>query len=171
VVLASLVALAACDRPSPSAHPAATSRAQVQQVWRELVQCIREHGMPDLPDPTFDDQGHVSFPDDTPRVPEEAQRACSAISDRLPPNAQGGTQPPPPDVMQALVLFAQCMRAHGLPTWPDPDSVGAYPLPPEIIDGGNVKLTLQGAQSQCEQQVPAARGHVHFYDGRNRRGG
>jgi hypothetical protein len=152
--------LAACG---PGQHtPAATSlHDQAAPVWHRLVQCARQNGMPDLPDPTIDDQGQAQFPDGLPQPPDTVRQACQAIYDQLPAQVRGGTGGATPDVAQ-LRQFAQCMRRQGITDWPDPDSNGNFPFPPSLA--GNLKTGPRWPQisaawnGPCKRYNPA--GHI-----------
>ena len=96
--------------------------------------CMRSHGLPNYPDP---DPATGSVPKTGPKelgvavaLYEAAQQACLPLF----PNANGsfeeqeracyqGGSCPPALVQQMLTVgraFAVCMRAHGVPNWPDP---------------------------------------------------
>lgn len=107
----------------------ATQSETPAQIWHELVTCARTHGDPTFPDPVIDSQGHAKFPPGTQPPSQATQQACQSIYNRLPAAARISA---PPDV-QMEIKFAQCMRAHGLSDWPDPDANGDYPLPPDLI--------------------------------------
>jgi hypothetical protein len=123
----SLIALAACG-------PAAPAQSETPaQIWHELVACARAHGDPTLPDPVIDSQGRARFPSGTQPPSQDTQQACQSIYNRLPPSVRNGSNVPD---IQMEIKFAQCMRLHGLPDWPDPDANGDYPLPPDLITTG-----------------------------------
>jgi hypothetical protein len=76
---------------------------------------MRAHGVPAFPDPA----GAAGVPKITPQQVgvsdarfQTAQRACAPLLQ--PAQAQE------PQVMTGLLAFARCMRAHGIPNWPDP---------------------------------------------------
>jgi hypothetical protein len=46
-----------------------------------------------------------------------------------------------------LLRFASCVRAHGFPAWPDPNTHGQFILPPSIP--GSAKLLLESAVRRC----------------------
>ena len=120
-----VLALTACGQN------AAQSQAETPaQIVHELVQCARTHGDPSLPDPVIDSRGRVTFPPGTPDIPPATKQACQSIADRLPASMRGD-HPSAADI-QMEIRFAQCMRTHGLPDWPDPDANGNYPLPPDL---------------------------------------
>ena len=113
--------LAACGQTTQSQAPPAT------QIWHEIVQCLRAHGDPTLPDPTVDSQGRATFPPGTQPPSQATIQACQSIINRLP----AAVRPNTPDI-QMEIRFAQCMRGHGLPDWPDPNADGSFTLPPDL---------------------------------------
>jgi hypothetical protein len=118
-------------------------------VLRELAACFRTHGLRTFPDPVVSRDGVPQFPGSAPRTPSSAQHACSAIAARLP--ARYTTAPPPPSAARyrQLLRFASCVRTHGFPSWPDPNTRGQFILPPNIQ--GGVKLVLEGAVHTCNR--------------------
>lgn len=126
VAAVSIGALVACG-------PAALGQSESPaQIWHELVTCARAHGDPTLPDPVIDSHGRATFPPGTQPPSQATQQACQSIYNRLPASDRGSAIPD----IQMEIKFAQCMRAHGLPDWPDPNSNGDYPLPPDLITTG-----------------------------------
>ncbi len=113
------VGLAACGSTTNSGT---TTNASSQLA---LSQCMRSHGVPDFPDPSAAGGfsiggapgGSTLTVDGTtfggPRF-ESAVKTCKLFG--------GGTSPPPPSAQQRrdAVAFAQCMRKHGVPNFPDP---------------------------------------------------
>lgn len=97
------------------------------QYQQELAysQCMRAHGLADFPDPQVQADGTVrrnievqqgsDLDPSTPRF-QAAQKACQSLV----PAPQSGQRTQQQAQAQAL-QFAQCMRAHGVPTFPDPD--------------------------------------------------
>ncbi len=100
------------------AAPASGSRAEQQTGVLAFSRCMRSHGVPGFPDP--DSSGglpkrQVARLTGSPQFPA-AHRSC----EHLLPN---GGQPTQAQVLQAwadMRSFARCMRAHGVPAWPDP---------------------------------------------------
>jgi hypothetical protein len=67
-------------------------------------------------------------------------------------NAGGGAGTPPASVSPALA-FTQCVRTHGVPNYPDPDSSGA--IPKETSQQLGVSNSrYQAAQSACQHLLP-----------------
>ena len=117
-----LAGLAGCSAPGGSPAATATSaQPDAATIWRELARCVRDNGMPDLPDPQIDSNGQPHFPEGTPEPPERARRACQPIADRL-PGTRRETRPPANISVQ--LRFARCMREHGLTDFPDPEADG-----------------------------------------------
>jgi hypothetical protein len=123
ITAVSVGVLAACG---PAAQPQAETPAQ---IWHELVACARTHGDPSMPDPIIDSHGQATFPSGTQKPSAVTIAACQSIYNRLPASVRGNNAPD----IQMEIRFAQCMRAHGLTDWPDPNANGDYPLPPDLI--------------------------------------
>ncbi|MGH2998964.1 MAG: hypothetical protein ACRDNM_06660 [Gaiellaceae bacterium] len=81
---------------------------------------------------------------------QSAQSACR----HLLPN--GGSGPTATQVQQVRALslkFAQCVRAHGVPSFPDPDSTGRIPDPASVgINQGSPKF--EAANNACAKYRP-----------------
>lgn len=119
--------IAACGGAAPQAGTETPA-----QIWHELVVCARAHGDPTMPDPTIDSHGQATFPPGTQKPSAATTQACQSIYDRLPASVRGNNAPD----IQMEIRFAQCMRAHGLPDWPDPNADGNFPLPADLISSG-----------------------------------
>jgi hypothetical protein len=90
-------------------------------------QCMRAHGLADFPDPQIQADGSVTrdievqkggdLDPGTPRF-QAAEKACQSLV----PAPQSGQRTQQQAQAQAQALaYAQCMRAHGVPAFPDPD--------------------------------------------------
>ena len=137
---------AATPTPSPNAR-------QVAALYRELAQCIRQHGVPNLPDPVQNPEtGDWELPPGTAKPPDTAMAACKSITDRMPVPPGKQQRPPTAAEMAKLKRFAQCMREQGLPDWPDPNENGAFPLPQSIERLGKRGFLRQF--QACKQYSP-----------------
>lgn len=147
VGLAVAAAAAGCGGGHPA--PAAGNAQQPDVSTQQLIQCFRQHGVPNYPDAQFDpNDGRWHLPDHRPDLPPSAQQACAPL---LPQITEG---PRLPDTQfQQLVRFATCMRQHGFPDWPDPGVDGVFALPGRIIDSGNLKDRTQ----VCAADLPDGR--------------
>jgi len=81
----------------------------------QFADCMRSHGVPNFPDPGH---GSGNSPQDNPQSP--AFKSASTTCDKLQPG--GNTPPPKPSKSRQLAMlrFAECMRKHGVPNFPDP---------------------------------------------------
>ena len=115
---------------------------------RAAVACARRHGMPSVPDPTLGANGQVTFAGGAPTPTPEVQSACAAQIRAA--QAASSTLPTlSASDMQALLTWAACMRANGLPRWPDPNSQGEFHV--KEADAGNLTTYPAGGKG-----VPAA---------------
>jgi hypothetical protein len=177
---AALVLLAACGgSPANTTGPSNTTGGPSNttggtahsQSAVAFSQCMRSHGLPDYPDPDSSGtlpKASAQLLGVSSSVFDAAQRACQPL---LP--ATGGSLTassiqqcylafvcPQALVQQALSagrVFAQCMRSHGVPYWPDPtvDAQGRplfninvpRPQPAQVTAAGNECTRLDPAGS------------------------
>ncbi len=168
LLLAAFAVLAGCSAQGGSNGATATTRSQdVAAAVREVVQCMRDNGMPNLPDPRFDSNGQPQFPGGDPGdPPPQAERACKPIYDRLPPSPSqddGADRDRPPTDMPALLRFARCMRAHGVPDFPDPKPDGTFPVAGTSLERGKTPENKRAGQA-CRQLNPDPQGRIHGSD-------
>ena len=154
VALALTAALAACGGSSKASTSSANASSQ-QRFVAALTQfsgCMRRHGIP-VPDPN--PQGVISGSQalqqqyqDTPEG-QAALRACSNyLQAEVPQRTAAQTQ----EYRHAQLLFARCMRAHGIQV-ADPAPNGD--LNPAGFDKGSPQF--QSAASACAYLRQAAR--------------
>ncbi len=55
---------------------------------------------------------------------------------------------------QKLLAYSGCVRSHGVPDYPDPDSSGGFSAKPTAQQLGVSDSQLQAAQSACTSLVP-----------------
>ena len=155
---------AGCGGGSAGQHasgPAASGTEQAMTVMRDLARCIRSHGMPGWPDPVLNPlTNQPDFPPGAPRVPPNIQQACQSIASRLPPQAQT-SQPPTAASMQALLRFARCMRSHGVVGWPDPNTLGEFPMTQQMSAQFKGPAD-QSAVRTCIRYVPGGSQYLQF---------
>jgi len=165
-VLIGMGAMAGCGNggpaASPSPSPSGMSDAQLQVLVNNLVQCVRRHGAPGMPDVPVR-SGHIVLPNEntvdqaTLRNVDAARAACKAVEDRIPAavlqKAGGRGDAPSAADVPKLRQFAQCMRQNGEPDWPDPKADGTFPGTDQIMAQGKAVV---GPKIQICQK---------FYDG------
>ena len=83
-------------------------------------QCMRSHGVPGFPDPNgqvqISKQQIVQLPVSGPRL-QAAQQACIKLWPYQPLSGAQQRQQ-----LTGYLKFAQCMRSHGVPGFPDPSA-------------------------------------------------
>lgn len=106
------------------------SEALTEEQALRFSQCMRDHGLPEFPDPTVDGEGNVQIfrrgadgapPDIDPQSEtfQDALEACRELLPALPFNDENQAE-----LQDQLLELAQCMRDNGVPEFPDPDFSG-----------------------------------------------
>jgi len=130
-LLATTTAVAACGGSSPKAQTTA-STAKQKNSGLKLAECMRSHGVPDFPDPTsgggFGIQasaggGNASISVDGHTINvsgpafQRAMQKCRSLQPQGPPIS--GAQLA--KIRRGAIKMAECMRAHGVSNFPDPE--------------------------------------------------
>jgi hypothetical protein len=146
IAVAALALLAACGGSPSSAGSGGSSNAGGSASSPSAVaysQCMRSHGVPDFPDPPSSGEVPKGSAQEFGVSSSQYQAAETACQNLYPTNGGSGEvltkdslgrceetgdcpQALVQQAMTALRTFAQCMRSHGVPNWPDPtiDSQG-----------------------------------------------
>jgi hypothetical protein len=174
-VLAMLPVVTGCGSHGTPGHagasPSAMSDAQILAIGRELAQCIRDHGIPGLPDPSVEN-GRLILPSgSTDNIPQgqgdAALAACRSIVDRLPASALGDKGDPSraplgPGDLAKLRQLAQCLREHGLVDFPDPQADGVFDLTGTSMAQEGKSQRMRDAFEACKQyDVPGMQMRVN----------
>ena len=145
---------------APVAAAASGGLPNLQQLYRDSVayaECMRAHGVPGYQDPqlvnTSTDHGVRMGRGGNPNSPQykAANNECKHL---LPNNGGPPTQAQMQAAMARALKFSQCMRKHGIPSFPDPTE-GASGH--NITIGGNVDFhspQVQSAQKTCRSYLP-----------------
>jgi len=118
------------------------------------AKCMRANGVPAFPDPNFNGDGGVSLdmPDGTDaKVAAAAQETCKGFL----PNG-GEADKADPETTAKLLAYAKCMRAGGVPDFPDPAADGHLQL-----DGNQLDMdapAYKAADQKCAQYLPRTAG-------------
>ena len=150
---------------SPSAANGGGGGSRAAEL-RAATACIRQHGIPGFQEPVLTPSGQVysderSFQDASPATLSAIQAHCGALMARAGLNPT--TEPPaPPQLVQAGVTSARCMRVHGLPNVQDPTTRTPYTpghgfgmSAAEIPAGGKLSPGFQQAARACQRQIAA----------------
>ncbi|BEL09531.1 hypothetical protein Q0Z83_077220 [Actinoplanes sichuanensis] len=128
--------------PAPSASASFDPDAPLKHA-----KCMREHGMTWFPDPPPPGEGQaLEIPNGTDQKAfDAAMKACEQYLrnavDKGGPNAED---------IERLRDFAKCMRANGMPDFPDPKADGSSEI--RIEEGDDAKFAA--AEKACEQYKP-----------------
>ena len=132
----------------------------------QAAQCIRQHGIPSYADPVLTAGGRVysdsrSIQDASQAALSAVQQACGALAASA--GLSPADEPPaPPQLVQAGVRAAQCMRAHGLVNDADPSARTPYTpghgfgmTASEVPAGGKASPVFQRAAQACRALLDA----------------
>jgi hypothetical protein len=107
----------------------AAPKTNAAQSLVEWASCMRSHGDPNQPDPTIDSHGGIDI-----AIPSSAESLSNAVHNGTAPcngylaaassALRVGVKDLTPPDQAALVQYAQCMRANGIPNYPDPSTNG-----------------------------------------------
>lgn len=121
--LSCALVLAACGS---SGKPGSGSSSSPQASGIKFADCMRSHGVPNFPDPSSGGGIQISSSSGiNPQSPafQSAQNACS----KLMPGGGPLKGPASESRKLAMLKLSQCMRAHGLTTFPDPTATAPSP--------------------------------------------
>ena len=153
--IAALIAAVAFAAAACSALPGSPSGSVLYQEALAFSKCMRAHGVPNFPDPGSNGQFSVNGIDKQSPQVRSAAGACQSLLPGLNPAAalvEGRTQ---------ALRFSRCMRAHGVPNFPDPSvkSHGSGVAITIRMKGGSGGIDprspqFQAAQNACRSILP-----------------
>jgi len=169
---AAVIGLAACGG-SGSPHVASLSnsggngsgsttttlpKGNPTQLLDEWAACMRSHGDPNQVDPTIDANKviHITFPpgangNGPVGFGKGSNDPCGAYLTAASTALKGGKPLPKPDPVK-LEKFSQCMRAHGIPDFPDPSGGGLSIQTHPGSDLNPRNATFQNASKFCAKK-------------------
>jgi hypothetical protein len=155
-VLAALVGIAlltaACGG-STSTGAGGSSSAGASTLHQEelaVAHCMRSHGVPNFPDPPANGGNLQVSPDSlgvSSSVYQSAVNACRHLAPDATPPSHGQ------QMLSQLLQFARCMRSHGVPNFPDPDSVGLR-VPHDMTQLPQYQRAYQACDSLLPRNAP-----------------
>ena len=140
--------VAACGGGGSSPTSAQTKNYQKALAF---VQCMRTHGYPTFPDPTS--QGTIS--DAQAKITPQILASYQQCRTLLPPGLLQLTEAQREQLTTQALKRAECMRAHGVPNFPDP---GSHP-PPGSLDPQSP--VFQAAARACLGGLGPVRSATH----------
>jgi hypothetical protein len=142
--------------------PLAQAEAPLAQAEAPLAQaeayshCMRSHGVPNFPDPVLTPGGGYGYRtggiDPNSAAFQGALQACKALPSPWQPTGQRLS----PAQQQAWLSWAKCIRAHGVPNFPDPTFSGRAVQISSA--GGSSSPLFQSAMDACKSQMPSTGG-------------
>jgi hypothetical protein len=155
--------LAGCDRDhgqgiatagganaARSADPSAPAADKADRA-RQFAQCLRDHGV-DVGDPGED--GSVDAQPGAEVDKRTLSAAYEACRDYAPAKDAKGHEVTPNELEQ-LRQFAQCLRDHGVPDWPDPGPDGDFGDDPVVVQAKN-SPHMRSAMEACQNLLPGS---------------
>jgi hypothetical protein len=115
---------------------------------------MRTHGEPEFPEP---ENGHLNLKvtkggplDPSSQQFKSAQAACKSLA----PAGLAAGSAQSPTQQNAALQFANCMRSHGVPNFPDPQANGGF-----LVKGGAEGVNpnspqFQSAMQSCRSLLP-----------------
>ena len=156
------LAIAGCGFTGNSNEAASSGGPPSPAVTSDFLKfsrCMRSHGVPNFPDPPASGGGiHISPGSGLDPASPAFQSAQTGCKKLLP---GGGPKGPPPapsaSETRAALAWAQCIRSHGVPNFPDPSTTANFGL----SVGGGVVFPIGptfSPQSPAFKQAQAACG-------------
>jgi hypothetical protein len=153
-LIAMVVLISACGSSAPAGSGSSgggdpTATAHEKAV--KFAECIRSNGVSEFPDPDESGQFAYGIPSySSPLNPSSAawQKAIGACKTLEPPRFIP-TQFTPKQ-LSARLKFAQCVRANGVPDFPDPTPHGP------LVDVNGATPALHATVQKCIRLNPAA---------------
>lgn len=147
--LAGTALLAACS--GGSGAPVSANQTNYQKAVAFSV-CMRAHGEPGFPDPQPNGNLLIDGQKDhlNGALMPKAQKACQHLMPLGPPMTAAQQQ----KLTAQALKFVACMRAHGLPTFPDP-TINSQGIELQIPNGvAPNSPVLRNAQQACRHLAP-----------------
>lgn len=119
--LVAALALAGCGGSGSPGSPG-TGTSSVAAAGLKYATCVRAHGVPDFPDPVLSTGTRTAAAPPAPSEPaavvQKAENACQRYAEAVlgPPLSSGQIA----RLKAGALAYAKCVRAHGVPDFPDP---------------------------------------------------
>lgn len=149
---------AACGSPSPTSSGGSANAAgsvSSQSPHSQTLaysQCMRSNGLSGFPDPPATGKPRFPTAQELGVSDSQYQTANNACQHLLP---NGGNAPSQTQVEQyrsGMLRYAQCMRAHKISNFPDPDSQGHLDLQGAGVDVNSAQFNT--AYQACQSKLP-----------------
>jgi len=144
-------AMAGCGSTGPLSGTVTNAPGGSNSALR-FSECMRANGVPSFPDPGPSGYARRGINLQSPA----AQSATNACTHYLPPSGHSPTVPA--SVRHQALLLANCMRANGVPNFPDPDKNGdiQFPVTSPIPQSPAFQRAQNGPCKSMGAAAPAA---------------
>jgi hypothetical protein len=153
IAMVALISACGSSAPSGTGGSGGGNTAANTEKAVKFAECMRSNGVSEFPDPgasgKFTIDGIVNGSSLDPRTPAFTH-AISACKDLEPAGFMGSTRSP--QEQEAALKFAQCIRANGVPDFPDPTENG----PLINVENGQSDTELQAALQKCRYLMTGA---------------
>jgi hypothetical protein len=161
VAVALSVAAAGCGGSGTTTTTTSAAGGPTSAQTLAYTRCMRSHGVPTFPDPVsggeIPKQQVVTARKSNPTVFDSADRVCRPL---LPSGGNGETQAEITQDWVSFRKFAKCMRADGVPNWPDPTSRSptdprpAFAITAVGLDGNSPQLRAKAHHCASQANIP-----------------
>jgi hypothetical protein len=155
VALAAVVVLLALTAFNSSGSGGSeTVAGDTEQALLDFAQCMRDNGVPSFPDPVAQPDGSFRLQRPagvSPTALDEALKSCQSEAQAA--GIDSGSAAPDTDAQDQLLRLSRCMRANGIPEFPDPKPgsdliTGLHGLFSNFdLESPRVQRALQGCQT------------------------
>lgn len=150
IALAGVTVLATACSSDPAASATASATPTVSATASAggslaFSECMRSHGEPNFPDPNANGGYSPTGIDVNSTTYRNALNDCSSLR-----RGAGSGNSVTPQYLAKEVKFSQCMRAHGIAGFPDPDSHGQFSGESSM---NPQSATFQNAQATCARET------------------
>lgn len=159
--VASATANSDTQPPTASGKPKRKTKTPTKPSMLAFAKCMRAHGVPDFPDPAqpppppaggqtmqAGSSGGFTANPNSPSY-QRASKECHSLAVASPVTQTQASQ-----MMTAQLRFSACMRAHGVPNYPDPTSTGEIGNNGAIPGVNENSPAVQTAEKKCELLRP-----------------
>jgi hypothetical protein len=115
-------AIAGCGSAGAASRTAANAKSRPNPAL-QFSHCMRANGVPNFPDP-----GRGGYRTSGINFQSPAAHSALNVCDKH-LHQSGHPSPVPAGVLHQELLLAQCLRANGVPNFPDPDASGNIQFP------------------------------------------
>lgn len=150
------LAIAACGSASPTDSGSGLTANSKKAGALAFAKCMRSHGVANFPDPQVTGNSiQILGPNSGINVRSPAFQSAQTSCKHLLPGGGPGSGPPSPQAHAHLLQISECMRRHGISSFPDPQT-GSPPSNPNgysaILGHGGYFLAIP---SSIDTTAPA----------------